>query len=84
MHTDWEQTVCSLARHLGKALGLVSTPGTEALLQKVTVVDDSGSFEFDSQADPLPNMFGTMVVLLLPPHTVRFCCKRMGQTTALQ
>lgn len=81
---DWEQTVCSLARHLGKALGLVSTPGTEALLQKVTVVDDSGSFEFDSQADPLPNMFGTMVVLLLPPHTrVQATVHQGSQTLAV-
>ncbi len=70
MHTDWDDTVCSLAQHLSQELGLLSTASVEAVLQKVTLVDQCDSYNFSSQADTSPDAFATMVVLLLPLHAV--------------
>lgn len=74
MHTDWEDTVCSLAQHLSQELGLLSTASIEAVLQQATLCDKCDSFNFSLEADTPPYAFATMVVLLLPPHAVCVCC----------
>ena len=74
MHTEWEDTVCSLAQHLSQELGLLSTASVEAVLQQVTLCDKPDSFNFTLEADTPPGDFATMAVLLLPPHAVCVCC----------
>ena len=74
MHTEWEDTVCSLAQHLSQELGLLSTASVEAVLQQVTLCDIPDNFNLSSEEDTPPYAFATMVVLLLPPHAVCVCC----------
>ncbi|DBA68337.1 TPA: hypothetical protein ACH3X2_013648 [Trebouxia sp. C0005] len=64
---DWDNTVRSLAQHSSKELGLLSTSSIEAVLQEVTLIDQSSSYNFSSQADTPPDAFATMIVLLLQP-----------------
>lgn len=73
LRTDWDNTVRSLAEHLSKELGLLSTASVNAVLQEVTLVDQCDSYNFSSQADTPPNAFATMVVLLFHPWAVRVC-----------
>ncbi|DBB06173.1 TPA: hypothetical protein ACH3X3_009725 [Trebouxia sp. C0006] len=81
---DWDNTVRSLAEHLSKELGLLSTASVDAVLQEVTLVDQCDSYNFSSQADTPPNAFATMVVLLFHPWaTVNATVQQGSQVLAV-
>lgn len=68
--TGWDNTVRGLAQGLSKQLGVAHTACVEALLQKVSLVQEHVSFDFDTSADTPPGTFATMVLMQLPPDTV--------------
>ena len=68
--TGWDDTVRSLAQDLSKHLGVAHTACVEALLQKVSLVQEHVTFDFDTNTDTPPGTFATMVLLQLPPYTV--------------
>ena len=65
--SDWEETVCSLGRHLGNELGVAHSDRVEAWLQNVLIFNDGSTYCFESKADPSPGAFAAMEVMLLPP-----------------
>ena len=72
MYTDWEITAHTLGQDLSHELGVPCTADIEVLLQKVTLVDNCGTFDFDSQAAMPQGAFATFIVLLFPNNTVCF------------
>lgn len=68
--SGWDDTVRGLAQDLSEQLGVVHTACVEASLQKVSLVQEQVSFDFDTNADTPPGTFATMVLLQLSPDTV--------------
>ncbi len=68
LHTNWDNTVRSLAEHLSKELGLLSTASVEAVLQQVMLVISAAATTSAHRQTPRQ--------MLLPPW--QSCCSSPG------